>query len=117
MNCRMLFFSVIVVVLLEFVVWFGFVVVLQGIILVGYLLYVFWQVWKILCLIDDGCVVDGFQNLVSYFEGQGYGLMLVVIFDDCLVFDIIMEWSDCNFVICDDVLMVWCWWFDMVLNV
>ena len=49
----------------------------------------------------DGRVIDNANGGVSHSEGQGWGMMLAVAFDDVASFDLIADWTKRNDTITD----------------
>jgi endoglucanase len=57
----------------------------------------------------EGRVIDTYNQGISHSEGQGYGLLLAVAFDDRVVFDQLWRWTDKNLRMRDDRLFAWRW--------
>lgn len=55
----------------------------------------------------DGRVIDNANGGVSHSEGQGWGMMLAVAFDDMAGFDLIAGWTRRNLQVRDDALHAW----------
>ena len=55
----------------------------------------------------DGRVIDNANGGVSHSEGQGWGMMLAVAFDDMASFDLIADWTKRNLQIRNDALHAW----------
>ena len=53
-----------------------------------------WSKYKQEFVTENGRLVDFHQNAISHTEGQGYGLMLALHFDDKATFEKI--WINCN---------------------
>lgn len=52
-----------------------------------------WRLFKQRFLAPDGRVVDNFNGGVSHSEGQGWGLLLSVAFEDPASFDLMLGWT------------------------
>lgn len=76
-----------------------------------------WAIWRGLHLDTDGRVIDDANGKISHSEGQGYGLLLAVAFDDASNFARIWSWTRTNLLIRDDGLMAWRWQADATPNV
>lgn len=68
-----------------------------------------WGQYKISCIQQDGRVIDRQQQGISHSEGQGYGLLLAVLYDDRAMFDAIWRWTDDNLRARKDNLLPWAW--------
>lgn len=68
-----------------------------------------WKAWKALCLLPEGRVIDQFQDGASHSEGQGYGLVLAVMFGDRIAANAIIDWTESNLNQRNDGLLVWRW--------
>jgi endo-1,4-beta-D-glucanase Y len=76
-----------------------------------------WALWRGLHLDVGGRVIDDANGKISHSEGQGYGLILAVAFDDISNFVRIWSWTKTNLLIRDDGLMAWRWQEDATPNV
>jgi endoglucanase len=52
-----------------------------------------WQSFKRRFVAADGRVVDTYNGGISHTEGQGWGLLFAVAFDDPATFDLILDWT------------------------
>ena len=68
-----------------------------------------WQAWKTAFLAPDGRVVDHLQRNASHSEGQGYGMVLAVTFDDAEAFRRIHSWTERFLAVRQDPLLAWRW--------
>ena len=68
-----------------------------------------WQAYKTKFISNDGRVIDYFQKSISHSEGQGYGLLLALMYDDQETFDRLLKWSLDNLQIRRDALFAWAW--------
>jgi len=68
-----------------------------------------WGQYKTSCIQQDGRVIDWQQSGISHSEGQGYGLLLAVLYDDRTMFDTIWRWTDNNLRARKDNLLPWSW--------
>ena len=68
-----------------------------------------WLDFKSQFIQHDGRVIDLRQNSISHSEGQAYGLLLAVNFDDKKSFDSIWKWSKDNLQTREDNLFSWSW--------
>lgn len=68
-----------------------------------------WEQYKSTFIQHDGRIVDKGQNSISHSEGQGYGMLNSVLYDDKETFDKIWKWTKNNLQIRKDNLFVWSW--------
>jgi endoglucanase len=68
-----------------------------------------WRDYKSGIVSPDGRVIDHYQDKASHSEGQGYGLLLAVAFDDKPTFDRIWLWTKDNLDHREDGLFAWLW--------
>ncbi len=68
-----------------------------------------WKYFKEHFISGDGRVIDSFQNDMSHSEGQGYGMLLAVKFDDRPLFDKLLQWTSNNLQVRRDSLSAWGW--------
>ena len=66
-----------------------------------------WQYFKDQFISDDGRVIDTQQQQISHSEGQGYGMLLAVKFNDQATFKKLWRWSQDNLQIRKDRLFAW----------
>lgn len=66
-----------------------------------------WQSFKHRFVQPDGRVVDTGNGGVSHTEGQGWGMLLAVAFDDRATFDRIFDWTTQNMQRPNDALHAW----------
>nr|AJD73979.1 putative cellulase [uncultured microorganism] len=66
-----------------------------------------WQAWKAGYLQPDGRVVDRLQQNSSHSEGQGYGMVLAVEFDDREAFAAMFDWTERHLALRSDALLAW----------
>lgn len=57
----------------------------------------------------DGRVIDPVQNGMSHSEGQGYGMLLAVQYQDKPLFDKLLQWTTDNLQVRRDALSAWGW--------
>ena len=69
----------------------------------------FWQAYKDSFLKADGRIVDDANGGISHSEGQGYGLLLAVEFDDAAPFAMMWDFTRTQLLIRDDGLAAWKW--------
>jgi len=67
-----------------------------------------WDTFKKV-FIEGGRVVDTGQGRISHSEGQGYGMLLAVAYDDRATFDRLWQWTQKNLMVRDDALLAWRW--------
>jgi endoglucanase len=68
-----------------------------------------WLVYLARYVAPEGRVVDTYNQGISHSEGQGYGMLLAVAFDDRVVFDQLWRWTEENLRVRDDRLFAWRW--------
>lgn len=69
-----------------------------------------WEYYKKSFISHDGRVIDFQNNSISHSEGQGYGMLLSVIFNDLETFEKIWEWTKNNLKVRKtDSLLAWSW--------
>jgi len=68
-----------------------------------------WKEYKSHFITHDGRVIDYYQGQIGHSEGQGYGMLLAVIYDDKNTFDRIWQWTKNNLQVRRDNLLAWCW--------
>lgn len=66
-----------------------------------------WQVFKQRFLAIDGRIIDTGNGGVSHSEGQGWGLLFSVEFDDPRSFDLILSWTAAHLCRGSDALHAW----------
>jgi endoglucanase len=67
-----------------------------------------WSFWKG-AYTEAGRVIDGPQGDVSHSEGQGYGMLLALAYNDRPAFDSYLDWAVATLRIRDDGLFAWRW--------
>lgn len=69
-----------------------------------------WNYYKKTFISDDGRIIDLQNNSISHSEGQGYGLLLSVLFDDKETFERVWQWTKFNLQTRKgDNLLAWSW--------
>ncbi len=68
-----------------------------------------WARFKTLYILDSGRVVDTGNGGISHSEGQGYGMILALAFDDRAAFARLWDWTRVNLQVRDDPLLAWRW--------
>ena len=68
-----------------------------------------WKQYKTHFITQDGRVIDYHQCQISHSEGQGYGMLLAVIYGDKNTFDRLWRWTKNNLQVRQDNLLAWCW--------
>lgn len=68
-----------------------------------------WHQYKSNFLQEDGRIIDHYQGRCSHSEGQGYGMLLAVAFNDKPAFDKLWSWTKDNLHIRPDNLFAWKW--------
>lgn len=69
-----------------------------------------WRDYKKIFISSDGRVIDHQNNSISHSEGQGYGMLLSVLFDDRETFEKVWNWTKNNlWVRKSDRLFAWSW--------
>jgi endoglucanase len=66
-----------------------------------------WLVFRARFVAFDGRVIDTGNNGISHTEGQGWGLLFAVAFDDLPTFERILAWTNTNLRRPDDALHAW----------
>lgn len=69
----------------------------------------FWDAYKSAFLKDDGRIVDDANGGISHSEGQGYGMLLAVEFNDPGSFAKLWDFTRTQLLIRDDGLAAWKW--------
>jgi len=59
--------------------------------------------------LEEGRIIDTGNNDISHSEGQGYGLLLALLFNDRKSFDDIWQWTKSRLQIREDALFAWKW--------
>lgn len=68
-----------------------------------------WEQYKSAFIQDDGRVIDKWQNNISHSEGQGYGMLNSVLYDDRAAFQNLWLWTKNNLQSRKDSLFAWAW--------
>ncbi|MBI2312291.1 MAG: endoglucanase [Betaproteobacteria bacterium] len=68
-----------------------------------------WQRYLEAFVTRDGRVIDHRQNQISHSEGQAYGMLLALAFNDRALFDRIHAWAGNNLRVRGDKLHAWKW--------
>lgn len=68
-----------------------------------------WTQYKTAFIQGDGRVVDKYQNGISHSEGQSYGMLISVFYNDKEGFDRIWQWTKNNLQVRHDNLFAWNW--------
>lgn len=68
-----------------------------------------WEEYKSAFISGDGRVIDHFQDKISHSEGQGYGMLLALSYDDRNTFDKLWNWTSNNLAVRKDRLFAWQW--------
>jgi len=68
-----------------------------------------WAAYKAHFILADGRVRDDAQPGRAHSEGQGYGMLFAVAFDDRPTFDRIWQWTRSHLQVRDDYLFAWLW--------
>ena len=66
-----------------------------------------WGLWCERFVLPEGRVVDTGNGGVSHSEGQGYGMLLAVAFDDAELFERLWRWTVAHLGVRDDGLFAW----------
>jgi endoglucanase len=66
-----------------------------------------WELFKRRFVSAEGRVVDTGNGFVSHSEGQGWGMLFAVAFDDPDCFDSLLAWTSANLTRPDDALHAW----------
>jgi endo-1,4-beta-D-glucanase Y len=68
-----------------------------------------WEQYKSAFIQDDGRVIDKWQKNISHSEGQGYGMLNSVLYDDRAAFQNLWLWTKNNLQSRKDSLFAWAW--------
>ena len=68
-----------------------------------------WRLYQSRFITADGRVVDTGNGGVSHSEGQGYGMLLAVAYDDAAEFERLWRWTESRLQLRDDHLFAWRW--------
>lgn len=68
-----------------------------------------WARYKAEYIQHDGRIIDKRQNQISHSEGQAYGMVNSLLFDDRAAFDVIWRWTKDNLQVRKDNLFAWGW--------
>jgi endoglucanase len=68
-----------------------------------------WEQYKSAFIQRDGRIIDKRQAQISHSEGQGYGLLCSVLYDDRATFHRVWQWTKDNLQSRKDNLFVWAW--------
>jgi len=68
-----------------------------------------WLAYKEHFISEDGRVLDNGQAQNSHSEGQGYGMLLAVAFDDRATFQRVWQWTRTHLQVRNDYLFAWLW--------
>jgi len=68
-----------------------------------------WEQYKATFIQHDGRVIDTRQVQISHSEGQGYGMLSSVLYDDRTTFHKIWQWTEQNLQSRKDHLFAWAW--------
>ena len=68
-----------------------------------------WNDYKNRFITFDGRIVDYQNNSISHSEGQGYGMILALMYNDKRTFDLIWRWTKDNIQVRKDKLFAWKW--------
>jgi len=71
--------------------------------------YSLWKEYKKNFISEDGRIIDHQNDQISHSEGQGYGMLLSVIYNDKKTFDIVWKWTKYNLQVRKDKLFAWSW--------
>jgi endoglucanase len=71
-----------------------------------------WRLYQSRFITEDGRVVDTGNSGVSHSEGQGYGLLLAVAYDDPIQFERLWRWTETHLRVRGDRLFAWRWQAD-----
>ena len=69
----------------------------------------FWEKYRSTFVSADGRIIDYSQDKVSHSEGQGYGMVLSLAYNDKVTFEKIWRWTNNNLLKRKDHLFVWQW--------
>ena len=68
-----------------------------------------WQLYKERFITEDGRVIDTGNGNISHSEGQGYGMLLAVAYNDRQTFERLWHWTVKHLQIREDRLFAWRW--------
>lgn len=68
-----------------------------------------WQDWTNAFLSSEGRVVDALQDNASHSEGQAWGMLLTVAFNDADAFARMFAWTEQHLAVRQDPLLAWRW--------
>ncbi len=68
-----------------------------------------WHAFTRFFLTPDGRIFDSGNENISHSEGQGYGMLFAVAYDDRETFDRIWAWTRLNLQVREDALFAWKW--------
>lgn len=66
-----------------------------------------WALYRTRFITTEGRVLDSGNAGVSHSEGQGYGMLLAVAFDDPGTFERLWRWTEAHLQVRDDALFAW----------
>jgi endo-1,4-beta-D-glucanase Y len=68
-----------------------------------------WLAYVSLYIAPEGRVIDTYNGRVSHSEGQGYGMLLALAYDDRGTFDRLWTWTRATLQVRGDALFAWRW--------
>ncbi len=68
-----------------------------------------WRHYQSRFISPEGRVVDTGNGGISHSEGQGYGMLLAVAYDDAAQFEQLWRWTESHLAVRDDHLFAWQW--------
>jgi len=68
-----------------------------------------WELFRQSFVEASGRVVDTGQERISHSEGQGFGMLFAVHYDDRAAFERLWQWTQKNLQVRDDALLAWRW--------
>lgn len=68
-----------------------------------------WEQYKATFIQQDGRIIDRGKQQISHSEGQGYGMLNSVLYDDKTTFDKVWHWTKTNLQGRKDNLFTWSW--------
>ena len=68
-----------------------------------------WKEYKENFISRDGRIIDYQNGQISHSEGQGYGMLLSLIYNDKNTFDLVWRWTKDNLQVRKDNLFAWKW--------
>lgn len=68
-----------------------------------------WEMYKSSLISPDGRVIDGSQGDISHSEGQAFGMLFSIAFNDKESFDRLWRWTKLNLGVRSDGLFAWQW--------